>query len=176
MKQRIAGIVVFLVVAGIVAGIAWQRRESPAARQDRMVRAFIAVLPDSLDSEHRLEIEQLFHMFYMRAGRGEVAKEDVERITADLTRHTAQGRISSTDLVHFMADVGYTTYKGDPHYNLPDKSVDHPVLNPESGVYPLRFDSTQYDSAFWADFEKWRKEHPELTDSMYLEELPLPQE
>lgn len=176
MKQRVVGIIVFLVVAAVVAGIAWQRRESPAVRQDRMVRAFIAVLPDSLPSEHRLEIQQLFHLFYQRAGRGEVPKEDVERISNELVRHTERGRITATDLVHFMADVGYTTYKGDPRYNLWDKSVDHPILNPESAVYPLRFDSTQYDSAFWADFEKWKKEHPELTDSAYLEEYPQPQQ
>lgn len=174
MKQRIAGIVLFLVAGGIVAGVLWQRHESPASQQDRMVRAFLAVLPDSLPSEHRLEIQQLFHLFYLRAGRGEVPKEDVERITRELARHTERGRITATNLVHFMADVGYSTYKGDPRYNLSDQSVDHPILNPESALYPLfpvRFDSTRYDSAFWADFEKWRKEHPELTDSMYLEEL-----
>ncbi len=170
MKQRLAGIVVFLVVASVVAGIAWQRRDSAAARQDRMVRAFLAVLPDSLSSEHRLEIQQLFHMFYLRAGRGEVAKEDVDRITNELARHTSQGKIAPNELLHFMADVGYTTYKGDPRYNLKDKSVDHPVLNPSSAMYPLRFTGLEYDSAFWADFEQWRKEHPELTDSLFRNE------
>ena len=175
MKQRFIGIVVLLVVAGVVAGIAWQRKGSPAARQDRQVRAFLAVLPDSLDSEHRLEIQQLFHMFYLRAGRGEVPREDVQRINDELARYIYRGRITASELVHFMADVGYTTYKGDPHYNLPDKSVDHPILNPQSAMYSLRFDSMQYDSAFWADFEKWKKEHPELTDSLFLDENPLPQ-
>lgn len=166
MRNRAVGIVVFLVVAAIAAGLTWQRREAPAARQDRMVRAFLAVLPDSLPSEHRLEIQQLFHVFYTRAGRGEVPGEDVDRITNEMARHTERGRITASELVRFMADVGYTTYKSDPRYNVEDGSVDHPVLNPEAAMYPARFDSSKYDSAFFSDYERWKKEnYPEMSDS-----------
>ncbi|HEX5131880.1 MAG TPA: hypothetical protein VFX92_05275 [Candidatus Krumholzibacteria bacterium] len=171
MRQRLVGIIVILAVAGMVAAIAWQRRESPTVRHDRMVRAFIAVLPDSLDSEHRLEIAQLFNMFYLRADKGEVSAAEVDRITGELSDYIASGTINGKDLVHFMADVGYTTYKDDPRYNLEDKSVDHPILNPGSAEYPMAFDSTQYDSAFWADYEKWKKEHPELADSTMYQHL-----
>jgi hypothetical protein len=164
MKERLAGILLLLVIAAIVAGIAWNNRESGEARNDRLVREFLEVVPDSLDSARKLEIQQLFNMFYVRAGRGEVAREDVERITSEMQAHVDRGRITPTELVRFMADVGYTTYKKDPRYNLADKSVDHPVLNPEAGVYPVGFDSSQYDSAFWADFEKWKKENPEMAD------------
>jgi len=67
--------------------------------------------------------------------------------------------------------VGYTTYKGDPHYNLADKSVDHPILNPSSAMVSMRFNPENYDSAFWADFEKWKSQHPGMTDSMLIDEL-----
>jgi hypothetical protein len=174
MKQRLVGIIILLAVAGVVAGITWQERASPAARQDRMVLAFLEVIPDSLDSEHRLEIQQLFRLFYLRAARGEVASEDVKRINDQMAVYIDRGRITPTDLLHFMADVGYTTYKSDPHYNLSDQTVDHPTLNPASAMYSMRFDSVQYDSAFWADFEKWKKEHPELTDSLFDLENPPP--
>jgi hypothetical protein len=174
MKQRFTGIVFLLVMAVVVAGLACQKGKSGAARRDRIVRDFVAILPDSIDSEHRLEIEQLFNMFYLRADKGLVAPADVDRIEQELARHVDRGRIVPTDLVHFMADVGYTTYKGDPHYNLPDSSVDHPILNPSSAMYSMRFNTDDYDSAFWADFEKWRKQYPNMTDSMLLEELANP--
>jgi hypothetical protein len=174
MKQRSARVVFALLMAGIVAGLACQKG-NPVARRDRMVRDFIAILPDSIDSEHRLEIDQLFNMFYQRADKGLVAAADVERIEAELAGHVHRGRIIPSDLVHFMADVGYTTYKGDSHYNLPDSSVDHPILNPSSAMYSMRFNTDDYDSAFWADFEKWKAEHPNMTDSMLLEELARPQ-
>lgn len=169
--------IVFLAFVAVAAGLACGG-PSDAERQDKLVRAFIAILPDSLSSEHKLEIEQLFHMFYLRAARGEVPAADVERITGDLARHVDRGRITSSELVRFMADVGYTTYKGDPRYNLPDSSVDHPILNPQSALYSLRFNPEEYDSAFWADFDKWRKEHEGMTDSMLIEELlrtPVPE-
>jgi hypothetical protein len=171
MKQWFAGIIVLLVLAGVAAGVVLRKHGSPAARQERAVRNFVAILPDSIDSEHRLEIQQLFYMFYQRAARGDVAKEDVERINDELARYTNRGRITPSDLVHFMADVGYTTYKGDPKFNLPDKSVDHPILNPSSAMYSMRFNAEKFDSAFWADFTRWKAEHPEMTDSMLIEEL-----
>jgi hypothetical protein len=173
MRQRLIGIGVLVVVAMIAGGIVWQRRGSPAAKQDRLVRAFVALLPDSLPSEQRLEIEQLFYTFYLRAAQGDVAGEDVQRINQELARHVERGRIARGDLIHLMSDVGYTSYKLDPRYNLPDKSVDHPVLNPEAGMYAVSFDSSQYDSAFWADFAKWKQEnYPELKDSTSREETP----
>jgi hypothetical protein len=65
--------------------------------------------------------------------------------------------------------VGYSTYKDEPRFNLPDSSIDHPILNPQSSTVSLDFDSSQYDSAFWSDFEKWKKENPELIDSLTQE-------
>jgi hypothetical protein len=163
----IVAIVVALVV--IAAAIAWQRRDSPAARQERAVDRFLTVLPEQLNSEKRLEVHQLLYTFYTRAKDGKVAAEDVETITGKLEDYTRAGNITMKDLDHLMAEVGYTSYKGDERFNLPDKSVDHPVLNPEAGMVSLRFDSTQYDSAFWADFAKWKKDHAgEFSDSAML--------
>lgn len=166
MNRWIAGIVLLVGVAALAAGVVWKHHESPQAKHERLVRQFLAVLPDSLDSEHRLEIQQLFYMFYLRADKGEVAKKDVAAITHELESHIRAGHITASNLVHFMAEVGYTTYKADKRFNLEDGSIDNPELNPKAAMIPLKFDSTQYDSAFWADFKKWKKEHPELVDSL----------
>ncbi len=174
MKHRLSAVVFFLVMTTIALGLACQKGDADTSRRGRLVRGFVAILPDSIDSERRLEVEQLFNMFYQRADRGLVAPADVERIDAELARYVDRGRIIPTDLVHFMADVGYTTYKGDPRYNLPDSSVDHPILNPSSAMYSMRFNTNDYDSAFWADFDKWRAQYPDMTDSMLLEELARP--
>jgi hypothetical protein len=150
---------VLLVLAGVITAIALQRRESPQARRDDLVARFVAVVSDSLDRGEALqEIHQLFYTFYVRADMGKVAQEDVDYITDKLASYVDAGRIGRKELDHFMAEVGYRTYKNDPRYN-PDSTVDHPVLNPQYSTIKLRFDSTDYDSAFLADFEKWRKEH-----------------
>ncbi len=173
--RRVTAIILFLgALSAITAGIACHGGETGRARRNRMVQSFIAILSDSIDSERRLEIDQLFNMFYLRADRGQVSAEDVKRIEGELGQHVNRGRITPTELVRFMADVGYTTYKGDPHYNLPDSTVDHPILNPQSAMYPMGFGGIPYDSAFWADFEKWRKEHPELRDSTRWRDISPP--
>jgi len=167
MRTRRVAIILTVVVVGAGLALAWTYRDSPRARHDRLVREFLTVLPDSLDSEHRLEIEQLFYLFYLRADKGLVAKEDVDAITTELADYVEKRRITASDLVHFMAEVGYTTYKGEPRYNLADGSVDHPILNPASATVPLRFDSTQFDSAFWAEFKEWKKTQPSPEDSAF---------
>ena len=175
--RRVTAIILLLgSLSAITAGIACHGGETARAGRDRRVQAFIAILPDSIDSEHRLEIDQLFNTFYLRADRGLVSPEDVERIEGELDRHVNRRRITPTELVRFMADVGYTAYKGDPNYNLPDSTVDHPVLNPRSAMYPMGFGGIPYDSAFWADFEKWRMEHPELRDSTWWRDISPPSE
>lgn len=170
MNRRLSVLVFVGLLGSLSVGLACEGR-STAARRAKMVREFVAVLPDSLDSEHRLEIQQLFNLFYQRADQGLVAKEDVKKIEDEAQKYIHRGRIVATDLVHFMAEVGYTTYKGDPNYNLPDSTVDHPILNPSSAMYSLRFPGVPQDSSFWRDYEKWRKEHEGWTDSMFLDEM-----
>jgi len=77
-----------------------------------------------------------------------------------------KGHIHQKELIHFMAEVGYSTYKDDPKYTLADGSNDNPILNPNSSRVSMKFDSTQYDSAFWADFKKWKKDNPALVDTL----------
>lgn len=158
MKPRFLGILVLLAVAAIIAAIAWQKKESPQAKRDDLVAEFVAIVSDSIDDGDDLqEIHQLFYLFYGRAEAGKIAPEDVRAITDKLAMYVRQGRIPRRDLDHFMAEVGYTTYKNDPRYN-PDSTVDHPVLNPDAGMIKIGFDSTQYDSTFWREFEEWKKE------------------
>jgi hypothetical protein len=164
MKTRM--VVLLVVVAGLAGGLAYQRRQSPQARQERLVERFIAILPDSLSSDHIAEIRQMFYTLRERAALGAVKPETLAGITQELEEHVARGRITASNLVHFMAEVGYATYKDDPHYNLSDGSIDHPVLNPKAGRVTLGFDSTQYDSAFWAEYREFEKAHrEEFSDS-----------
>ncbi len=175
MKNRIIALVVIVAIAAGAALLVQQKRKSPTATRERMVEQFIAILPDSLDDNHILEIRQLFYTLREREKIGKVKPETMAAIDDELAAWVDKGQIGPKDLVHFMAEVGYSTYKDDEKYNLSDGSVDHPVLNPNSALIPTRFDSALVDSAQWADFQKWRKENPDIVDSLMQEEYPRPQ-
>jgi hypothetical protein len=166
MKQRILAALVFLAVAGLAAGLVYQHRQTPEARREKMVEQFVAILSDSLDNDHILEIRQLFYTMRERARLGKVKPETMHAIDSELEGYVKRGHISPPGLVHFMAQVGYDTYKDDPHYNLPDGSVDNPELNPGSAMVSMRFDSTQYDSTFWREFRQWKRTHKAEVDSI----------
>ena len=158
MKARLLGILVLVVIAGIIVGIALQRRESPQGKRDDLVAEFVAVVSDSIDDgDAQQEIHQMFYLFYGGAEAGKIDPKDVAAITDKLAGYVKSGRIGRKELDYFMAEVGYTTYKGDPRYN-PDSTVDHPLLNPEAHMAKTTFDSSQFDSSFWAGFEEWKKE------------------
>lgn len=171
MNQRILGVILIVAVAAGIGAFIYQRQHSPSVQRDRLVEEFIAILPDSLDNQRILEIRKLFYMLYEREKLGKVKPETSAEITNKLAGWVQAGRIEQKDLIYFMAEVGYNTYKDEEKYNLPDGSNDNPILNPKSAMVTLAHDSTQYDSTFWADFEKWKKEHPELVDSLLKEEL-----
>jgi hypothetical protein len=158
MKARLLGILVLIVIVGIVAAIAWQRRESPQGQRDDLVADFVAVVSDSISNGDALqEIHQMFYLFYGRAEEGKIDPADVAAITGKLAGYVKSGRIGRRELDYFMAEVGYTTYKNDPRYN-PDSTVDHPLLNPERSMVKTTFDTTQFDSSFWAGFDEWKQE------------------
>lgn len=144
MKSAVLGFVVLALVAAGVAGFVWKQRGTPQATRAERVDQFMSILPDSLDNSHRDEIRGLFKMLYYRADRGMVAPIDLDSITVHLDGFIDAGSISSGDLVHLMAEVGYKTYKGDPRYNLPSGEVDHPILNPSSAMIQLSPDTTGY--------------------------------
>jgi hypothetical protein len=171
VKERLIAVAVILTIAGVITGVVYQKRHSTEGTRARLVEQFVAILPDSLDDDHVLEIRKLFYMLYEREKLGKVKPETSQEITVKLAGFVEKGTITSRELVHFMAEVGYNTYKDEERYNLPDGSNDNPILNPKSAMVSLRFDSTQFDSTFWADFEKWKKENPELVDSLMKEEL-----
>ncbi len=165
MRSRLLGIMVLLVVAGIVATLLWQKKESPQGQRDDLVAKFVAIVSDSIsDGDDLQEIHQLFYLFYGRAEAGKVDPSDVNMITDKLAGYVKKGRIGRKELDYFMAEVGYTTYKNDARYN-PDSTVDHPVLNPEAGMVKFGFDSTQFDSTFWREFQEWKKDQEEFSDT-----------
>ena len=169
VKERLIAIIVILALGAGVAVLVVQKQRSPRATRERMVEQFIAILPDSLDNDHILEIRQLFYQFYEREKLGKVKPETGAMITDKLAAYVEKGRIVPHELVRFMAEVGYNTYKDEQRYNE-DSTVDHPILN-EKETVSIRWDSTQYDSTFWADFKKWKKDNPQLVDSL-LKEFP----
>jgi hypothetical protein len=161
MRGRLLGIIVLLAIAGVVAAIVWQKKESPQGQRDDLVAQFVALVADSVHGGDDLqEIHQLFYLFYGRADAGKVDPKDVAAITDKLAGYVRQGHITRKELDYFMAEVGYTSYKNDPRYN-PDSTVDHPVLNPEAGMVKFGFDSTQFDSTFWREFQEWKKDQGE---------------
>lgn len=166
MKERIIAVVVILAIAAGVGILIKQKRSTPEATRERMVEQFIAIVPDSLDDAHILEIRQMFYTLSEREKLGTVKPETGADIDAKLAAWVEKGTISPKELIHFMAEVGYSTYKDEERYNLSDGSVDHPILNPSSSNLSMQFDSTQFDSTFWADFEQWKKDNPALVDSL----------
>lgn len=161
MKSRLIAVIVLLVVAGLAFGLVYQRRQSPRAKQEKLVEQFITILPDSLSNDHILEIRQMFYVLRERAAKGDVKPETATLIVKEMEEYIERGHITPTNLIHFMAEVGYATYKDDPRYNLSDGSIDHPELNPKTGMVKLGFDSTQYDSSFWSEYKVWKKQHDE---------------
>jgi hypothetical protein len=166
MKQRL---VVFVVIAALAAGVSVSScsRGTPSrASREKLVEKFITILPDSLDAAHIAEIRKLFYMMWEREKLGKVKPETIKETTDELASWVQKGHINQKQLIRFMAEVGYNTYKDDKKYTLPDGSNDNPILNPNSAHVSLGFDSTQYDSTFWHDFAKWKQEHPALVDSI----------
>jgi hypothetical protein len=161
MRQIALGIVALLIIAGIVAGVIWQNRNTPQSRRARLVERFLAAIPDSLDAAHRDEIRGLMETFWASADRGKVAIDDVKEITDKMEDAAARGSIDLPSLQYLMAQVGYYTYKLQPEFT--GGQVDHPTLNPEAGLVSLR------DSAFWAEFDAWKvgylRDHPEFLEA-----------
>ncbi|HKW13756.1 MAG TPA: hypothetical protein VJS69_04635 [Candidatus Krumholzibacteria bacterium] len=165
MKQRL---IVFVVIAALAAGVSVYSCSNQPSRSSRekLVEQFIKTLPDSLDAAHVTEIRKLFYTMWEREKLGKVKPETIKETTDELSSWVKKGHINQKELIHFMAEVGYNTYKDDKKFMLPDGSNDNPILNPNSARITMGFDSTQYDSAFWHDFTKWKKEHPALVDSI----------
>lgn len=116
--------------------------DSVSRERKRLVKQFMACLPDSLTDDHRQEIRGLLEVFWARVDMGEVYPEDVELIESKLHQYCDAGRIDGKDLVYFMAEVGYYSYRKDPRYNLPERIVDHPTLNPDAAIIVFGADST----------------------------------
>lgn len=166
MKERLIAIIVIVALAAGVGALIYQKKTSPRAQREKLVEQFITILPDSLDANHIIEIRKLFYTLYERERLGKVKPETSDAITNELAAWVKKGHIHQKELIHFMAEVGYSTYKDDKKYTLPDGSNDNPILNPNSAKVSMSFDSTQYDSAFWADFKKWKKDNPALVDTL----------
>lgn len=130
-----------LIAAFVLAGLdGCADREE--ARWNRLTKGFMSCIPDTMPEPRRQEIEGLLETFFTRANMGLVYDEDVARVESKLMMYIDGGWIDPDTLVHFMALVGYSTYRKDPRYNLPERIVDHPTLNPDAAVVFFGRDST----------------------------------
>lgn len=150
MRNIVIGIAVLALVGLGVGGFIWKQGNSPEATRVKLAEEFLTCLPDSLESYHREEIMGLFEMLWFKYDRGLVTQADLDSLTAKMQGYVDAGVISGSDLVYFMAEVGYTAYKGEEKYRLPSGEVDHPVLNPDAAMIDLLPDT--------AGFADWLKE------------------
>ena len=112
------------------------------SRWNRLTKDFVACVPDTVPEPRRREIAGILEVFFTRAKMGQVYDEDVAKIESKLATYIDGGWIDADTLFHFMALVGYSSYRKDPRYNLPEGIVDHPTLNPDAAIVFFGKDST----------------------------------
>jgi len=152
MKNILLGALALVIIASIAVYVVKREQGTPARQRARLEKQFMTCIPDSLDQARRDEIGNLFDSFWYRYDRGMVDPADAEEVTGRMVEIVEAGSVKGKDLIYFMAQVGFYTYKMDKHYT-PSDSVDHPTLNPSSAQVRFGFDSTM-----WADFYKWKTE------------------
>lgn len=133
---------VFLALSVVALSVLTGCGESEEARRKRLTAQFVACVPDNVTDQQRREITGLLETFWSRAGSGEVYEEDVVAIESRLLSYVEAGRIEADSLAHLMALVGYNSYRKDPRYNLPERIVDHPTLNPDAAILFFGRDSS----------------------------------
>ncbi len=141
MKKKLMCVLLVLVLSAAVNWAGCSNRSATTAQREKLTRKFMACLPDSLDDARREEIQALFDMFWKRAERELVYPEDIEVVTSKLRQYVKAGRITPSDLLYYMAQVGYFTYRMDPRYNLPEGVPDHPTINPDAALVEIGRDS-----------------------------------
>ena len=129
-----------LAVFSLTAASSCTKR-SQRAERERLVDAFVTCMGDSFSDVHRREARNLFESFWKRADAGNVIAEDADTVIVKLRRYAKARRISTDDLLYFLAQVGYFTYRKDPRYNLPGGVPDHPTINPDAGILTFERDS-----------------------------------
>jgi hypothetical protein len=107
-----------------------------------LTKDFVKCVPDTIPKSQREEIAGLLDVFFTRAKAGEVYDEDIAKIETKMRTFIDGGWIDPDTLAHFMALVGYSSYRKDPRYNLPERIVDHPTLNPDAAIVLFGRDST----------------------------------
>jgi len=156
MNLKANAIVALIGIGILISVFAWNKYNSVEQQRQQLVADFIGMLPSSLEDHHRDEIKRLFDRFWYRADQDKVEQADVDVIVANLHSFVKKKTITVSELDYMMAEGGYFTFRADPRLNLPDGEVDHPVLNPSSATVNL-----QPDSAFWSEFEEWKKTQPD---------------
>ena len=142
MKNLFICICFCFLLGSILSSAGCSGQSFETAQRAKLTKQFMKCLPDSLDDVRREEIFALFDLFWKRSERELVYPEDIEEITEKLKEYVKAGSITGKDLLFYMAQVGYYTYRMDPRYNLPEGFADHPTINPNAALIGLVPDST----------------------------------
>ena len=149
MQKTFLSLYLCIALAAALSWVGCSGRSSQAGERDKLTKQFMECLPDSLDDARREEILALFDLFWNRVDRDLVYPEDVEEITTKLRGYVEAGRITPSDLLYYMAQVGYYTYRMDPRYNLPEGVADHPTINPDAALIQVGTDSLGNITGFY---------------------------
>lgn len=156
IKKVILCICLFAALGILANAVGCSQHRSEAAKREKLANKFVACLSDSIDDVRREEILQLLDLFWRRVDGGKVFPEDEAEIMTKLRKYVDAGAITSSDLLYFMAQVGYYTHRKDPRYNLPEGIPDHPTINPNALLLKPVTDST--------GVEKWYAPPPSAPD------------
>lgn len=129
-RWLVAGVLLIFVVAGALFFLR-DREITVETHIETLNSEFITCLPEELTAQQVEEIAGILARFREMSSQGKVELSDQIVVREDLVKYIHMGAISNRELSTFMAKVSYLTFKSDPNYNLPEGSVDHPLLVPE---------------------------------------------
>jgi hypothetical protein len=124
------GVILFVLVLAALFFLR-ENKISEETHIEKLSSEFISCLPDKLTESQVDEVSGILERFYERSSAGKVEISDQIQVKVELVAYIQQGEISMKDLNKLMAKVSFLTFKSDPNYNLPEGSVDHPLLVPE---------------------------------------------
>jgi hypothetical protein len=124
------GLAAILIAVGAVF-LLMERDLTIETRIQKLNSEFLTCLPQELTPQQVDEVTSILSRFHEMSAQGNVEPSDQLLVKEDLVKYIQQGEINFSELNTFMAKVSFLTYKSNPNYNLPEGSVDHPLLVPE---------------------------------------------
>jgi len=129
-KWLIIGSSLIVIVAAVLFLLP-ERKASIDTGIETLNSEFLTCLPKDLMPQQVEEVSGILERFREMSAKEKVDRSDQLLVKEDLVEYIRRGKITLSELNTFMAKVSYLTFKSNPDYNLPEGSVDHPLLVPE---------------------------------------------